>query len=399
LSVPIGSPALPTTLAATSWLVADLDSGDVLGACGAHRFRAPASVQKLLLMATVLPKLDPDDKIIIVPEDRQIHWNSSLVGGRGLVVGGTYRVEDVYLGLLLNSGNEAAQALARLAGGSRGVAGGLEEMNAEAHRLGAWDTHAVTPSGLDGPGQVTSVYDLALIFRACFEYEQFRRYIGTRTARMPAQPPSDPYGYEIQNDNRLLLEYPGAFGGKTGLETYAGHTFVGAAERNGRRLVVAVLGVVRDGARPLRAWQHSASLLDWGFSLKRGASVGRLVAPGDAEKLMAPPPSPTPEVIGTAEAVVALPSQSQPSMMLVMVGAGAVAFGAAWVLAVRLYRRRRTVSTYVHAGTPGTAEPAADQTADRTSPAEFSTATPLPADPLPADPPPATPPLMGQPPP
>ncbi len=234
---------------------------------------------------------------------------------------------------------------------------------------------------MDGPGQVTSVYDLALIFRACFEHEDFRRYIGTRTARMPAQPPKDPNGFAIQNDNRLLLEYPGALGGKTGYTDLARHTFVGAAERDGRRLVVAMLGAE---IRPVRAWQQTAALLDWGFSLARGASVGHLVAPGEAEKLMAPAPSPTPQV-ATAEAVVALPSQSQPSMVLVMVGVGAVAFGSAWVLAVRLSRRRGAGHRKWRAeedtpaliggtfgqgvgteSTAGTAEPAADQTADRT---------------------------------
>ena len=77
LSVPIGSPALPATLAATSWLVADLDSGAVLGACGAHRYAAPASLQKLLLAATVLPKLNPADVTTITEEDLNFEPGSS----------------------------------------------------------------------------------------------------------------------------------------------------------------------------------------------------------------------------------------------------------------------------------------------------------------------------------
>ena len=108
---------------------------------------------------------------------------------------------------------------------------------------------------------------------------------------MPAQPPRDLNGYQIQNDNRLLFEYPGALGGKTGFTDIARHTYVGAAERNGRRLVVSVLGAE---IRPVRAWQQGAGLLDWGFSLPRGAQVGHLVVPGEADKLVAPP-EPTPE--------------------------------------------------------------------------------------------------------
>ena len=90
LSVPIGSPALPAQLAATSWLVADLDSGAVLGACGAHRYGAPASVQKLLLIATALPKLKPTDVTTITAEDLNFEPGSSAVG---LMNGGTYTVE------------------------------------------------------------------------------------------------------------------------------------------------------------------------------------------------------------------------------------------------------------------------------------------------------------------
>jgi D-alanyl-D-alanine carboxypeptidase (penicillin-binding protein 5/6) len=241
-------------------------------------------------------------------------------------------VEQLFLGLMLRSGNDAANALARLGGGLRGRAGTIDDMNAEAHRLGAWDTHAETPSGLDGPGQVTSVYDLALIFRACFANENFRRYIHTQTASMPT-------GVAIANDNRLLYEYPGALGGKTGYTSIARHTYVGAAERNGRRLVATILGAE---ISPVRAWQQAAGLLDWGFATAPGTSVGRLVAPGDAEKLMAPPePSPTPAV-STMAAIVAAPSgQSSQGTMLVLVGAGAAAIGGAWVLALRVTRRRR----------------------------------------------------------
>src|SRR5258705_840270 len=108
---------------------------------------------------------------------------------------------------------------------------------------------------------------------------------------MPAQPVRNAEGYQIQNDNRLLFEYPGAIGGKTGFTDIARHTYVGAAERNGRRLVVSVMGAE---GMPLRAWQQGASLLDWGFTVDPGASVGHLVAPREADKLLrtAPPPPP-----------------------------------------------------------------------------------------------------------
>ena len=274
LIIPAGAPR-PPAVTATTWLVADLDTGEVLGGCGPHVHQTPASVQKTLLAATVLGKLDPKRQITVVRRDLDIEPNSSAVG---LVVGGRYRISTLWLGLLLNSGNDAANALARLAGGGGrgGVAKTVAAMNAEARRLGAFQTHAVTPSGLDGKGQFTSSYDLALIARVCFANADFRRYVLTRTVQMPAQPKLKQKGFQFQNENKLVFNYPGALGGKTGFTTVARHSYVGAARRNGRRLVVTLLGAE---ARPLRGWQQGAALLDWGFALPKDASVGELVEP------------------------------------------------------------------------------------------------------------------------
>ncbi|WP_433384719.1 D-alanyl-D-alanine carboxypeptidase family protein [Micromonospora sp. KLBMP9576] len=269
------STARPPAVTATSWLVADLDTGQVLGGCGPHEYGTPASVQKLLLAATVLPRLDPQQVVTVTDEDMDIEPGSSAVG---LVAGGRYRIETVWLGLLLQSGNEAANVLARLGGGPDAAAGGVRAMNERAHHLGALQTHAVTPSGLDGQGQFTSAYDLALIARACFADPLFRRYTLTETHRIPDQPAQRTKGFEIQNENQLVYRYPGALGGKTGFTDLARHTYVGAAQRDGRRLVVTLLGAE---PQPARGWEQGAALLDWGFSLPRGAAVGRLVEPGE----------------------------------------------------------------------------------------------------------------------
>ena len=195
LVMPAGAPAPPAVTAA-SWLVADLDTGAVLGACGPHEYGTPASVQKLLLAATIMPKLDPKQLVTVTRDDLEITRGSSAVG---LLVGGRYPVETIWLGLLLNSGNDAANVLARLGGGAEGVAGGVQAMNEEARRLGARQTHAVTPSGLDGKGQFTSAYDLALIARVCFADPQFRRYALTERTQIPAQPALKKGGFQIQN--------------------------------------------------------------------------------------------------------------------------------------------------------------------------------------------------------
>ncbi|SCG48395.1 D-alanyl-D-alanine carboxypeptidase family protein [Micromonospora zamorensis] len=273
LVAPAGVSA-PPGVSATSWLIADLDSGQILGGCGPHEYGTPASVQKLLLAATMLPRLDPKQTVTVTEDDMNIEPGSSAVG---LVAGGRYTIETIWLGLLLNSGNEAANALARLGSGTDSAAG-VRAMNEHAHHLGALQTHAVTPSGLDGRGQFTSAYDLALIARACFADPTFRRYALTEHTRIPVQPAQRTKGFEIQNENQLIYRYPGALGGKTGFTDLARHTYVGAAERGGRRLVVTLLGAE---STPMRGWEQGAALLDWGFTLPRDASVGRLVEPGE----------------------------------------------------------------------------------------------------------------------
>ncbi|MFC3502098.1 D-alanyl-D-alanine carboxypeptidase family protein [Micromonospora krabiensis] len=333
LVAPAGAPAPPATTAA-SWLVADLDTGQVLGGCGPHEYGTPASVQKLLLAATMMPRLDPKQVVTVTDEDMDIEPGSSAVG---LVEGGRYTVETVWLGLLLNSGNEAANVLARLGGGVDGVAGGVRAMNEYAHRLGALQTHAVTPSGLDGPGQFTSAYDLALIARVCFADPTFRRYALTERTQIPAQPAKRTKGFQIQNENQLIYRYPGALGGKTGFTDLARHTYVGAAERDGRRLVVTLLGAE---PQPKRGWEQGAALLDWGFTLPRSAEVGRLVQPGE---LLATPTAEASTPVVSAAPRPAAASRSGgvgvAGSWWTVAGAGA---GVVLLLAGLLRRRRAT---------------------------------------------------------
>jgi D-alanyl-D-alanine carboxypeptidase (penicillin-binding protein 5/6) len=293
----------PPSLTATTWLVADLDTGEVLGACGPHVHQTPASVQKMLLAATAIADLDPRQQVTITRGDLNIEPGSSAVG---LVVGGKYPISTLWLGLLLNSGNDAANTLARLAGGggTDGVAKTVGAMNDLAASLGANQTHAVTPSGLDGKGQFTSAYDLALIARVCFANADFRKYALTRSAQMPAQKKPKAGGFQFQNENKLIYNYDGALGGKTGFTQLARHSYVGAAERDGRRLVATLLGAE---ARPQRGWEQGAALLDWGFSLPEGTSVGNLVTPEEvaaAQRVPAPEEEAAPvvdETIATSQ--------------------------------------------------------------------------------------------------
>jgi D-alanyl-D-alanine carboxypeptidase (penicillin-binding protein 5/6) len=334
LLVPVGAPAPPKGITADAWLVADLDTGEILGACAPHVRHLPASTQKLLTALTALPRLDPKQVVTVTDADLKIERGSSAVG---LVKGGRYTVETIALGMLLNSGNDAAHVLARLVGGPQGIPGGVAAMNAEARRIGAFDTTAVTPSGLDGAGQFTSAYDLALISRAVFALPTFRKYTATLSTVIPPQPPKFP-SFQIQNENRLLQRFPGAIGGKTGFTDLSRHTYVGAAERNGRRLVVTML---RGEQRPQKLWQQGGTLLEWGFALPAGASIpGKLVTP---EEVATPSPEPEQPAAGPAPGAALTPSAGSAQLSTGQLTGLSLGGTAVALLVMVVVMRRRAV--------------------------------------------------------
>lgn len=252
----------PTT--AASFVVVDIDNGAVLAAKDPHGQFAPASTLKTLTAVTLLPRLDP--AMQVAPTAADVDVDGTKVG---LVQQLAYSVRDLFTAMLVTSANDAAMTLGTAAGGQPAA---ITEMNAEAVRLGALDTHAVDTSGLDAVGQVSSAYDLALIARAGLAMPDFRALVATRRAFIPA-----PGGatIEIDTHDRLLASYPGALGIKNGFTVAARASFVGAATRGGHTLVVALMR--GDPA----VWKDAAAMLDWGFAATAAGAhpVGRLVAP------------------------------------------------------------------------------------------------------------------------
>jgi serine-type D-Ala-D-Ala carboxypeptidase (penicillin-binding protein 5/6) len=261
----------PPEVDAKAYVVADLDTGAVLAAKNAHQQLRPASTLKTLTALTLLPRLDKRARYKAVQADADVEGSKV-----GIEANRVYTIDQLFYGLFLPSGNDAALALAKASGGMK-VATGL--MNEEAKRLGAYDTHAVNTSGLDEPGQLSSAYDLALVARAGLANADFRRYAATPRYDFPGRGGKT---FQIQNGNDLLREYPGAIGVKNGYTSKAHNTLVGAAERDGHRIVVTLL---RTDA-PL--WETAAELLDWGFaSLETVEPVGSLVTPKQVAKAVA----------------------------------------------------------------------------------------------------------------
>lgn len=261
---PPNTPPLPAAAVAPSFVVADLGSGAVYAARNPHQRALPASTLKTLTALVLIPRLDPNQ--VVTADTADVTVDGTRVG---IVPGGRYTIRSLFQALLMMSGNDAAELLAR-AGGSREQT--LAEMNATAARLQAYDTHAVTPSGLDGPGQSISAYDLALINRQAMALPAFREYVATRRVTFGAIGGKQ---FELDTQNALLRDgYPGALGGKDGYTDAARHTFVGVAARGGRTLIVTLTGT------DVTYGRQAEQLLDWGFGLPAGTpTVGRLVDP------------------------------------------------------------------------------------------------------------------------
>ncbi len=336
LVVPSGAGAVPEGISATAWMVSDLDTGAVLATKDPHGRYRPASTIKVLLADVALRVLD-QTKVITGTQD-----DANADGTRvGIGPGGKYTNRQLFQGLIMASGNDAAHAIAAQLGGDKAA---VAKMNDRAKELHALDTRAATPSGLDGPGMSTSAYDLSLIFRDAMTLPLFAEFIHTEQVDFPGFPadPKDPEdkdhpGFPIANDNHLLYEYDGAIGGKTGFTDDARQTFVAAAQRNGHRLVVTLL---KADVLPFRPWEQAAKLLDYAFALPSGASVGSLpdntVKAGnspDSSVVLASPP--TDEVSADDSG-----SEHRGVRTVLLIG-GLIVVAALLGAAARLARRRR----------------------------------------------------------
>jgi D-alanyl-D-alanine carboxypeptidase (penicillin-binding protein 5/6) len=267
--LPAGVPP-PPRLKDVAWVLADLDTGTVIAAKAAHARLLPASTLKTLTALTLIPKVPASTRIVATQAD------ANADGTRvGIVPGLPYTAHELFQALLMSSGNDAAYALAEAGGGREAT---LAAMNEQAAYLGAHDTVAKDPSGLDAPGQTSSAYDLALIGRAALQLSDFRGYVTTKEVDFPGR--VDPktkkrQAYEITNHNKLLYNYDGTIGVKNGYTEAANRTFISAVTRGGRTYLLTEMYGLDS------SWRPQAAMYDWAFAYgARAGSVGELVAPG-----------------------------------------------------------------------------------------------------------------------
>ncbi|MGQ0670192.1 MAG: D-alanyl-D-alanine carboxypeptidase family protein [Actinomycetota bacterium] len=273
LRTPPPSLRAPETGAASA-VLADLRSGQILFVDNPDLRRPVASLTKIMTALVVLERTDMKD-VVTVSNEAAPSGVSRGLSELGLRVGEQISVRELSYALLLQSANDAADALAEHVSGS--VEAFVGDMNAQAAWLGLADTRFLSPGGLDDRGYSTA-RDLVTLTQAAYRHAGFARIVGTQFHEIPS-PTGEPR--LVQNRNVLLWLYPGAIGVKTGFTSAAGFCVVAVAERDGRALVAVVLGASGE------AFSDAAALLDYGFGafeeralVEEGESFGFLTLGG-----------------------------------------------------------------------------------------------------------------------
>ena len=236
---------------AVSAVLIDADNGTVLYEDNADEQMLIASTTKILTALVVLENCGSDESVRIKKEYTNVEGSSMY-----LQEGDELTVRELLYGLLLASGNDAAVALACYAGGSAG--GFASMMNERAFQIGCRDSSFKNPHGLDEDGHYSTARDLAHITEAAMENKLFCEIVSTKSVTIK--------GRTYRNHNKLLWNYEGALGVKTGYTKSAGRSLVSSAERNGLRLICVTLNDPDD-------WTDHENLYNWAFSEYKRVTV------------------------------------------------------------------------------------------------------------------------------
>lgn len=233
-------------LSGSSCILIDANTGRILFEKNPHVKMPMASTTKIMTALVALEYGNLEDEVIITKEAVGIEGSSIY-----LREGEIMSLEDLLYGLMLRSGNDAAVAIAIHVGGN--LENFIDLMNKKAKEIGAVNTNFTNPHGLHDDLHYTTAYDLALITREAFKYEEFAKIAGTKS--YISNRVENNYYY---NKNKTLWEYKGGDGVKTGYTMRAGRCLVSSATRNGHRLIAVSLNA--------RDWfNDNYKLLDFGF--------------------------------------------------------------------------------------------------------------------------------------
>lgn len=215
-----------------------------------ERKRAMASTTKIMTAIIALENASLEETIAVSSSAGRVGESVA-----GLKTGDVFTMRTILEGMLVKSGNDAAEALAIHVGGSEDEF--VEMMNAKAAELGLASTHFANPHGLDEEGHYTTARDLAVLSRYAMSNDEFRRIVGMPSVDLDGQGPAP----ELETSNLLIGDYIGTTGVKTGWTNDAGYCLVASAKRRDVELFAVVLGAKTEQSR----FDQAKALLDWGF--------------------------------------------------------------------------------------------------------------------------------------
>lgn len=228
-------------------------TGEVLYGKNEHERASMASTTKIMTALIALEQGTPD--AVATASERAVRVEGTSIG---LKAGDPVTLRTLVCGMLLESGNDAANVTAEfIAGSSEAFA---QRMNERAAEIGMADSHFVTPSGLDEEDHYSTAYDMALLGACAIQNRSFVQICSSRSIRVSYGEPAA--ARTFSNHNRLLSSYEGAIGIKTGFTKKSGRCLVSAAQRDGVTLVCVTLNDPDD-------WKDHAALFDYGFSRVR----------------------------------------------------------------------------------------------------------------------------------
>lgn len=261
-------PVKAGAISAECAILIDAQTGRVLYEKQAEEKSLIASATKIMTALVICEQTNVLDRVKIPKEAVGIEGSSMY-----LKEGEVLTVQELLYGLMLQSGNDAAVALAIYCGGT--VEGFTELMNDKAHRLGMTQSHFANPNGLDSPGNYSTARDMAILTAYAMQNPIFAQTVSTKTITIGERC--------LRNHNKLLWQLEGANGVKTGYTKAAGRILISSVTRMGRQLIAVTFNAPDD-------WQDHKTLIEDGFSrftvqqlVRQGQTLGQLELAGGQE--------------------------------------------------------------------------------------------------------------------
>ena len=248
------------TVEAKGAVLIDASSGEVLFQQDAHKELPLASVTKVMTMLLVMEAVDSGK--ITLEDEVTISERAASMGGSQMYMeaGETHKVSQLMEGVAMASANDACFALAEFVAGSEEIF--VERMNARAKELGMVDTHFVNTNGLPVADHYSSAYDIAVMSRKLYDFEETHPWFTTWQSTITVGLPGKEKEFGLTNTNKLIKTYPGCNGIKTGFTSDAGFCLSASATRDDVHLIAVVLGCETSKSRNAQV----AKLFDYGFA-------------------------------------------------------------------------------------------------------------------------------------